>query len=280
MVANMRTALCFPRSAGIGTLPLSLLFFIFCLTLCLPQGNKAFACGLVLVDTKPDLGWRRDLCRHVLWGFFWSNFVLAQRQPYVWVWLHTCRYEDWFRAPKRVLVLAPTLKCLIFYFESNLVHVGRQKGLSLWLSDCRYEGWYGAPRKCRHRHPPSGVFFLSLTLCLQQGNQTLDFGLMVADMRTDLCLPRSAGTGTLPLGSLIFYFLSSFVPVAGKVHVGFWLIGCRYEDWSGPPRSAGTCTLPLGCFFLSPTLCLPQGSHPLGFWLNGCRYEDWYVSPE
>ena len=57
-------------------------------------------------------------------------------------------------------------------------------------------------------HPPSGVFYfliLSLTLCLPQGRHTFDFGSMVADMRTDLFLPRSVGKCTLPLGSLIFF---------------------------------------------------------------------------
>lgn len=53
---------------------------------------------------------------------------------------------------------------------------------------------------------------------------------MVADTRTGMCLPSSADTGTLPLGSLISDFESNFVSAARRAQVGFWLNGCRYED--------------------------------------------------
>ena len=98
------------------------------------------------------------------------------------------------------------LGSFIFYFESNFVLASGHQGLGLWLNACRYEDLSGATKRVPVPAPPLGsLIFLNLALCLPQGMHTFDFGSMVADMRTELYLPRSAGTGTFPLRSLIFF---------------------------------------------------------------------------
>ena len=55
---------------------------------------------------------------------------------------------------------------------------------------------------------------------------------MLADMKTDLGHRGGAGYGTLPLGSLIFNFLSNFVPAARQPSLEVWLHTCKNEDGS------------------------------------------------
>ena len=55
-------------------------------------------------------------------------------------------------------------------------------------------------------------------------------GFILAKMRMDLKHKGGAGTGTLPLRSLIFDFESNFVPAARQDGLGRRLNARRYED--------------------------------------------------